>query len=84
MSPPVATAAVVLPTQVWPALPADRQVRAIHLLAELALTLVTAPVAPHRQEAADVDRAAVPQDPPRAPRAPGAHLRPPVHPDPGA
>jgi hypothetical protein len=43
MSSPAATAVVVLPTQVWPALPADRKVRAIHLLAELALTLVTRP-----------------------------------------
>ena len=63
MSPPHATAAVVLPAQVWPALPAERQVRAIHLLAELALTLVTRPAASSHQEAPDAERAAVPQDP---------------------
>ncbi len=84
MSPPRATAAAVLPAQVWPALPAERQVRAIQLLAELALALVTRPAAPCPQEAPDVDRAAVPQDPPRALRATGAHLGAAVHLDPGA
>ena len=56
MSPPGVPATVVLPTQVWLALPADRQVRAIHVLAELALACATRPAASSHQEAPDVDR----------------------------
>jgi len=43
------------PTQVWGALATEQQERVIRLMAQLACTFATAPVAPPHQEARYVD-----------------------------